>query len=185
MEFWLIQLIGLTGNLIVIASMQFNNRKIVLCAQSIACVLWVIHYGYLGAMTAVFTNFISFARSVVFYNNDKRWAKSNIWLAIFIALFILNSILTWDGPRSILPGIAMSMTTWALWAKKMRVTRILHLIQSPFWLSYDIITMSYSCALIEAIAFVSYIVAIFRYDIYKRRKTTPKKELSEDKAENI
>ncbi len=170
MNFWLIQLIGLIGNLIVIGSMQFNNRKIVLWAQSIACVLWVIHYGYLGAMTAVFTNFISFARSLVFYHNDKKWAKSNIWLALFIVMFVLNSILTWDGPRSILPGVAMSLTTWALWSKNMRVTRALYLIQSPFWLGYDIITHSYSCALIEAIALISYVVAIFRYDVRKKSK---------------
>lgn len=168
MNFWLIQLVGLLGNLIVIGSMQFNNRKIVLWAQSVACVLWVIHYGYLGAMTAVFTNFISFARSLVFYHNEKKWAKSNIWLVLFIVLFILNSILTWDGLHSILPGVAMSLTTWALWSKKMRVTRALYLIQSPFWLSYDIITASYSCALIEAIAFISYIVAVFRYDVRKK-----------------
>lgn len=169
MNFWIIQIIGLVGNLLVIGSMQFNNRKVVLWAQAIACVLWVIHYGYLGAMTAVFTNFISLARSLVFYHNDKKWAKSRFWLALFIVLFVMNSILTWDGPRSILPGVAMSLTTVALWTKNMRSTRTLYLIQSPFWLSYDIITRSYSCALIEAIAFISYIAATYRYDIRGKR----------------
>lgn len=165
MEFWIIQAIGLLGNLLVIGSMQFNNRRVILLAQAAACVLWVVHYGYLGAMTAVFTNFISFTRSVVFYNNEKKWAKSSLWLALFVILFALNSILTWDGPRSILPGIAMSLTTWALWTKNMRKTRLLHLIQSPFWLSYDIITMSISCAVVEAIALISYCAAVYRYDI--------------------
>ena len=108
MIFLLIQAIGLAGNLIVMLAVQFNNRKLILAAQAVACMLWIIHYGLLGAITAVCLNFISFARSVIFFHNDKRWAKSTVWLWLFIALFAINSILTWEGWRSILPGVAMT-----------------------------------------------------------------------------
>ena len=175
MNFWLIQLLGIAGNVIVISSMQFNNRKIVLLAQAISCVLWGMHYGFLGAMTAVTTNLISFARSVLFYYNDRKWAKSRIWLAVFIALFALNSILTWDGLRSILPSIAMTLSSMALWSKNMRTTRILYTSQSPFWIAYNFIAKSYSCALIEIIALISYFLAIVRYDILGKDKENVEK----------
>ena len=114
---------------------------------------------------------LSFARSVVFYFNDRKWAKSRAWLWAFLALYIVNTILTWDGPRSLLPGIAMSMTTIALWTRDMRRTRLLYLTNSPFWFTYDILARSYSCMVIEAIAFVSYVVAVWRFDIKKQPQT--------------
>lgn len=71
MDFWLNQALGLLGSLIVFISVQFNNRRVILAAQAIACLMWIVHYGLLGAMTAATINILSFARSVVFYFNDR------------------------------------------------------------------------------------------------------------------
>lgn len=170
MNFWVIQALGLLGSLIVLASVQFNNRKIILLAQAAACALWLVHYGALGAITAAATNIISFARSAVFYNNDKPWAKSRVWLYLFLILLTANSLLTWDGWKSLLPGAAMCLTTLALWTKDMRRTRFLYLVNSPLWLTYNLLTGSYSCALIEAIALCSYIAAVWRFDVRGRKQ---------------
>ena len=148
-----------------------ENRRVILAAQAAACLMWIVHYGLLGAMTAATINILSFARSVVFYFNDRKWAKSRAWLWAFLALYVVNTVLTWDGPRSLLPGIAMSMTTIALWTRDMRRTRLLYLTNSPFWFTYDILARSYSCMVIEAIAFVSYVVAVWRFDIKKQPQT--------------
>ena len=171
MDFWLNQALGLLGSLIVFISVQFNNRRVILAAQAAACLMWIVHYGLLGAMTAATINILSFARSVVFYFNDRKWAKSRAWLWAFLALYVVNTVLTWDGLRSLLPGIAMSMTTIALWTRDMRRTRLLYLTNSPFWFTYDILARSYSCMVIEAIAFVSYVVAVWRFDIKKQPQT--------------
>lgn len=170
MDFWLIQALGLLGSLLVFSSVQFNNRKIILVAQAAACALWLVHYGLLGAATAAATNIICFARSVVFYYNDKPWAKSRLWLALFLVLFAANSVVTWEGARSLLPGVSMCLTTLALWTRNMKHTRLLYLCNSPFWLTYDLLVRSYSCALIEFCAFCSYLIAVWRFDI-RRRET--------------
>jgi len=170
MNFWLIQAIGFLGSALVIGSMQFNNRRLILLAQAVACVLWSVHYSYLGAMTAVMINFISFSRSIVFYFNDRAWAKSRLWLWAFVTAFFLNSILTWDGPHSLLPGAAMIINSFGLWSQNTRKTRLSFLINSPLWLSYNIITGSVACAITESIAFVNYIIAIWRFDIRKSKK---------------
>ena len=161
----------LLGSLIVFASVQFNNRRVILAAQAAACLMWIVHYGLLGATTAATINILSFARSVVFYFNDRKWAQSRAWLWAFLALYVVNTVLTWAGPMSLLPGIAMSMTTVALWTRDMRRTRLLYLTNSPFWFTYDILARSYSCMVIEAIAFVSYAVAVWRFDIKKQPQT--------------
>ncbi len=184
-EFLLVQAIGLAGNLIVILSVQFNNRRIVLLAQAVACVFWCVHYGILGATTAVFTNFISLLRSGVFYFNDRKWAKSRLWLVLFLALFIGNSILTWDAWYSILPAIGMCCTTFALWVKNERALRILYFCSSPPWLVYNILCGSYSCAIVEVFAEISFITAIVRFDILKIHKRGLKKEGSEECSESV
>lgn len=168
MGFWLNQALGLLGSLIVFVSVQFNNRRVILGATIVACLMWIVHYGLLGATTAATINILSFARSIVFYFNDRKWAKSRAWLWTFLVLYIVNTVLTWAGPMSLLPGIAMSMTTIALWTRDMRRTRLLYLANSPFWFTYDILTRSYSCMVIEAISFVSYVVAVWRFDIKKQ-----------------
>ena len=108
MGFWLNQALGLLGSLIVFVSVQFNNRRVILAAQAAACLMWIVHYGLLGAMTAATINILSFARSVVFYFNDRKWAQSRAWLWAFLALYVVNTVLTWDGPVSLLPGSRMT-----------------------------------------------------------------------------
>ena len=43
MDFWLNQALGLLGSLIVFISVQFNNRRVILAAQAIACLMWIVH----------------------------------------------------------------------------------------------------------------------------------------------
>ena len=54
--FWLIQLIGLVGSVIAITSLQSGSRKKILSLQVVCCVLWVAHYGLLGAWTGALIN---------------------------------------------------------------------------------------------------------------------------------
>lgn len=173
LSFILVQAMGLLGSAIVISGMQKNDRRVILLCQLGGCLCWMFHYGMLGATTAVFTNVISFGRSLIFINNEKPWAKSRLWLWLFIAALLLNSMLTWDGWISILPAVAMTLTSVALWTHNTRITRLLMLINSPFWLVYDLWIRSYSCAAVEIIAFLSFLVAIWRFDI---KKSSPNAE---------
>lgn len=174
MNFWFVQALGLLGSLSVLASVQFNNRRIILAAQAAACGLWFAHYSLLGAATAAATNIICFARSAVFSCNDRPWAKHRAWLWLFLALFVANSAVTWEGPRSMLPAVSMCLTTLALWTRDMRRTRLLYLANSPFWLTYDLLARSYSCALIELVALCSYIAAVWRFDIQGKKNADTK-----------
>ena len=113
MGFWLNQALGLLGSLIVFVSVQFNNRRVILAAQAAACLMWIVHYGLLGAMTAATINILSFARSVVFYFNDRKWAQSRAWLWVFLALYVVNTVLTWRG--MVIEAIAVVSYAVAVW----------------------------------------------------------------------
>lgn len=168
LQFFLVQLLGLIPSAIAITSLQSGNRKRILLLQILCCVMWSAQYIILGAMTGLATNIIGLFRAVLCYNNDKKWAKSKVWLGILIAAYGVSAIITWDGFYSIFPCFSMMLTTIALWTHDMRKTRLLFLLNSPPIFLYNIIVKSYSCAAIEVLAFISFVVAIYRFDIRKQ-----------------
>ena len=161
----LVQTIGFIPSFISIASIQLSNRKRILILQLAAGFMWVTHYYLLSAYTAVLTNSIGIFRSAISYFNDRKWAKSILWLYLIIALSLMSSILTWEGPVSLLPAVSLICTATGFWLHNLRITRILMVIQSPCLLVYDIACGSWGCAIIEAVAFLSFILAIVRLDI--------------------
>jgi hypothetical protein len=165
MQFLLIQAIGLAGSLISITSLQSGSRRRVLSLQLLCCVLWVTHYSLLGAYTGVATNLLGLARAFVCSNNEKKWAKSPLWLAFFLLCYAAAGVLTWDGPHCLLMSGAMMLTTVGLWSRDMRLTRFLYVLNSPLVLAYNLLAHSYSCAAIEVVAFLSFCLAVWRFDI--------------------
>ena len=165
---WLIQLIGLVGSVIAITSLQSGSRKKILSLQVVCCVLWVVHYGLLGAWTGALIKCLGLGRAVVCSCNDRKWAKSPLWLVFFLVCYAVSPLLTWDGPHCLLLGGAMMMTTVALWVHDMRLTRLLFLLNSPLVLLYNLIARSYSCAAIEVVALASFALAVWRFDIHKQ-----------------
>lgn len=165
-----VQLLGLVPSVISFSSLQSQNRSRILILQIVCSVMWFAHYALLGGFTAVLLNCVSILRAVLCYYNDKNWAKSKLWLFLLCAMYAGCSLLTWDGLYCLLPCISMILTTVALWSRNLRLTRLLFLINSPFFLIYDIVTGSYTCAVMEVCAFISFIVAIYRFDIKKPKE---------------
>ena len=166
--FWFIQIIGLVGSVIAITSLQSGSRKKILSLQVVCCVLWVVHYGLLGAWTGALINCLGLGRAVVCSCDDRERAESPLWLALFLVCYAVSPLLTWDGPHCLLLGGAMMMTTVALWVHDMRLTRLLFLLNSPLVLLYNLIARSYSCAAIEVVALASFALAVWRFDIHKQ-----------------
>ncbi len=166
--FWLIQLLGLAGSVIAITALQSGSRKKLLSLQALCCVLWVVHYSLLGAYTGALINSLGLGRAAVCSFNDRKWAKSPLWLGFFLICYAVSPLLTWDGAYCLLLGGAMMLTTVALWVHDMRLTRLLFLLNSPLVLLYNLIARSYSCAAIEVVAFLSFAVAVWRFDIRRQ-----------------
>ena len=168
-----VQAIGFIPSAISIFSIQLKSRKKILILQLSAGVMWVLHYHLLGAYTAVLTNSIGIFRSGISYFNDRKWARSILWLYLIILCSVLSSALTWDGWISLLPSISLICTATGLWIHNLTLTRLLFVLQSPCLLIYDIKTGSWACAIIEAFAFLSFIAASIRLDVipyFKNKK---------------
>lgn len=171
-SFLLIQALGLFPSVVCFTSLQSGSRKKILRLQMGCALLWACHYGLLGAYTAVLTNCLGLFRAVLCYHNDKPWAKSRGWVFLLLGLYAGCALVTWDGPYCLLPCLSMACTTLALWTHNMARTRLLFLVNSPPLLAYDLITHSYGCAVVEVCALVSFAVAVYRFDLRKKKEVT-------------
>ena len=173
MSFWLAQVLGLVGSLISFTSVQTGSRKKILLLQLLCCVLWIVQYGLLGAWTGVLINLLGLARSTVCAFNDRPWARSRAWLAVFLACYAVSPLLTWDGPYCLLLGLSMMLTTVGLWSRNLRLTRLLFLLNSPPMFLYNLIAGAWSGAAIETVAFCSFALAVWRFDLRPAVRAEP------------
>lgn len=130
---------------------------------------WLMHYFLIGAYTGGFICIISICRSLVFMNDDKKWANSKLWLVLFLVLGVCSTAYTWVGPKSLL-ALAASMTAIiSYWQPSPRVSRILAFPISIFMGSYGASNGSIPVVINESLSIVSSIIGIFKHDV--KRKT--------------
>lgn len=173
----LAQIIGFGGTALTIVAYQQSKRKNILLCTVISAALFTVHFILLGAYTGAVMNFFAGLRSLVFMNNTKPWAKSKIWVGVFMVIYTVACIVTWEKWYSVLPLIAMLLTTVSNWLQSERKIRFLTFPNSPCWLVYNILNNSVAGIITEIFVMSSLIIAIIRYDLIK-----PKKK---EKAENV
>lgn len=163
-------IIGFCGTIMMITMFQQNDRKRILIFQFMGTALFCIHFSMLASYTGAALNAIAAIRCIIYYNSEKKFFKSPVWLYLFIAISIAAGIITWEGLPSILPTVAMVVGSVSVWVKKPRHIRILSLIPSPMWMTYNIISHSYPGMITEAFVMTSITISIIRYDILKKQE---------------
>lgn len=126
-------------------------------------ILWVLHYFSLSAYTGCAIAAIGIFREIIFYNNKKSWAKSNLWFVIFLLCSILSALFTWKSIFSILPAIASVISVISFWKKKPGLSRILAYPISLSMLTYDVICNSYVGIINELLTILSVTIGTIRY----------------------
>lgn len=169
------QSIGFVALALSVLLFQKNNRVTMLRLMMAASFLYTVHFFMLGAYTGSAMNALGLGRSYIYSEkNQKIWASSRIWPALFILMGIAFGYLTFEGLYSILPVIAVSFQTLVFWLNKTRMIRLLSLFSPPFWFAYNHIVGSIPGMIIEVLVFGSVCVAIYRFDIIARRSKTVK-----------
>ena len=171
----LIQIIGIAAMIFSVFSFQMNKHKHIMIMQILATSLFGLQYFMLGAYTGMAVDAVAAIRGIVFYNKDKKWASSNIWIAVFIVMFIVSGIFTWQGPSSLLMTGAMILNTFSFSFTKPKLVRSTILISSPLVLIYNIITGSIGGIINEICVELSSVVGLLRYDI-KNKSATVKQQ---------
>ncbi|OGO87184.1 MAG: hypothetical protein A2Y15_07795 [Clostridiales bacterium GWF2_36_10] len=169
--------IGFCGTVMLFFMFQQNNRKRILICQIIGTCFFCIHFFMLGTYTGAVLNAIGAFRGIIYYNGEKKFFGSPIWLWLFISISIAAGVLTWEGAISILPTVGMIIGSVSVWVKKPRNIRILSFIPSPMWMTYNIVNVSIPGIVTEVFVMTSIAISIIRYDILKKQEKLPLKSI--------
>lgn len=154
---------------IIVISYQQKTHKNILVFQMVSGLLFTAHYVLIGAYTGAVMNLVGAFRSLVYSNRNKKWASSVIWPVLFSIGFLISGILTWENVFSVLPLIAMLMSSIVLWIEQPKINRILSIPTSSCWLIYNIKTESIAGTATEIFVLASIIIGILRLDIKKEK----------------
>lgn len=146
---------------------QQRKRIGLLISKLLSDVIWFFHYlftyAYSGAAIAV----IGLVREIIFINRSKKWAKSPLWLVLFLLLSAGAGVVTWKNVFSIFPCIASALAVISFWIGNPKLSRILSFPISAFMLTYAISFNGYLVIANEILSLISSTVGIIRHDIKK------------------
>jgi hypothetical protein len=157
------QIIGFVAIIFSVAVFQFNNRRTMLLLQTFAAILYCTHFSMLGAYTGAAINLVGVGRNYVYFRIEQK--QKLMWiLLLFIGLFTLSTVLTWQGIISLLPLGGSIAGTIAFWQSKTKNIRRLGIIAPPLWFTYNTISGSYPGMLVEVFMLISNFVGMYRFD---------------------
>ena len=159
MEYIIIgNIFGIIGLIYSAVAYHKKEKKDILKLLIIANSLSLIQYMFLQAYTGCITIIISIIRNIIALK--KRDKNENIILAIFIILYIVMGIITYNSIFSILPIIASIIYVIGIWNGNENIIRKTGLINMYLWLIYSISTFAVAGAIQNIILIISTHIAI-------------------------
>ena len=165
MNYWIIQIIGFIGVFFFMMSYQVKSNKMLFVMQITGCFVFCVQLGMLGAYSGCLSLVVLVVRNIMLTRYEQwEWVRWKGWAIIFSLIIVVLTIITWDGPVSLLPCIGGISGTLACWTNNAKIIRINNLfINSPCCLIYDVIFASWGGVINEAISIISIIVSIIRF----------------------
>lgn len=161
----LVQAIGLAAAALFIFSFQLRSRKVILILQFLADVLFCIQFYFLGGISGCYGMILNIVRNfmLIFYDRSPliRWKG---WIGVFCVIALFLTVISWEGPVSLLPLFANIACFVGYWTGSTRNIRLCNLFCAcPCWLTYDLVTGSLGGALNETVSIISILISLFRF----------------------
>ena len=155
-----IQLIGVLAFSILVLSFYRKTPKEILIFQMTANFAYATHYLLLGALTGAYTNVVSIIRNLLFLKVKKN--KKIVGL-IIIFLYLVITILFYEGLYSILPFIANSIYVLHMIKGDKKSLLIGSTLSSLLWFLYGVFILSYSEMITETILCISSLIQLRKH----------------------
>lgn len=161
MIYCIAQTIGISAFIISLIAYHRDKKEKILSSMIISNILNLLHYILLGAFSGCITKIISIFRDIIIINKRKnKILSSKIILLIFLIIYILAGILTYNDIWSIFPIIAAIIYLIPTWnGNKLTVKKAAFLCYF-FWLIYNIFVFSIAGIISNIISIISTFIAI-------------------------
>ena len=165
-NFWIVQGIGIIAWLVLLVSYYREDTDKILVFQTIATVLYCVHYYLLGAYSGLFICVFEVIRDYLYYRTD--WDDYIFYGSI--PVYIINGFLTFTGWFDLLPTFSSLLDGYTL-TKKKNIVVIGAVITYTSWVIYDIFVMSYSCAITDGLIVISNLsILLFDFNPFDYKK---------------
>ena len=156
-------LITLIAVVFVFVTYQFKDYKKLLLFNTISNTVYIIQYIILGALAGALMNSTMIIRNIISYICDKKNKKvSKLVIVLFWAIIVGIQIISWDGLISIIPCVAIGLTTTSIFVGNDRWIRYLDIFACAVFLYYNWHYQAYVCVVTTAIEMSSSILYLVR-----------------------
>ncbi len=162
------QAVGLVAVCLFLLSYQMKTRRGIIAMNLSSRILYIVQYLLLGAISGAVLDILGSVASVVAEKRDTPFIKKHIRLVFVlvnisiigtgVAIAIANR--SW---LDLLPIFGVLLHTGAFWLSRERVIRIVSLIGSPFWLTYNFASRAYGSAIGDLLTMGSIVIALIKY----------------------
>ena len=150
MSFWVAQLVGIEGLLLLLISYRRKNTNQILVVQLLASLSYMVHYLLLGAFSGLLICFIDFIRDMLYFKTD----KDKLVFFLSIPFYILVGVFNYKTYIDVLPTIAS--VNDGFWLTKHKKAIVIGAILSCLlWIAYDFTYKSYTGVLDCTIIIIS------------------------------
>lgn len=165
------QCISIVAAILLLLSFQQRTHKRIILMQAVSGLLFGTQYLMLKAYEGAVCNYIGMIRCLVYSRRTQsKIVDSKLCPTVFAIAFGVVSIITYKNPLSLLPTVAMMISSFVLWSPKTQQLRALTFPTSVMWLIYNFASKSYVAFLTEAFCEVSIIIGLIRFRDKKKAK---------------
>lgn len=160
MNFILAQTFAFFSSLCLLFSFWQKKRKQILFFQILDSTFDILQYFLLGAYTGSLISLLGATRAYTFSKTNNKF-----FLILFLLLYTISSIITFNGLISIVPLIAALIYTIVTWNKKEKNIRLFSILVFILWFIYDILVKAYVSSITDIILIISNFLAFYKLDI--------------------
>ncbi len=183
MGVYYIVLINIFGVLAIITKLteyQFKKRIVRSLICFTAGLWWLFYFVLQGETVSSLANLVSMLQVLVFMQRDThKWAKSKIWLFVFLSLNLVICILGFKVWHDIFPPLAGIFGAIAYFVIDEKTYRYFALFNVVFWLANSIakMPMTVLALVCDSTCTVSALIGLYRF--YNRKKVEKTNEVQE------
>lgn len=164
------QCIGLLGFLAFVSSIQAKEKKKVMLFQLIANLLYGVSYFLLSVKSAFLMSLVSAIRcAILFFTKKEKPLK--IFLFLLLAMIVIITVFTYDGPLSLIPAMITAMYTISTWQNNMTIIRYAFIAAGLLWIFYNFNVGAYVIIIGNTFEVISGIVSLKRFQKKPDKKT--------------
>lgn len=159
--FIIAQIIGFVAFLISLSAYHKNKKEKILSNMLLSNILDLTHYLLLSAYSGCITKILAICRNLfVMFKEKNKILSSNIFMYMFVVIYIIAAIYTYTNILSILPLVAAIIYTVAIWNGNETTLKKAALVGYFLWLIYNALVFSISGVLSNLVSIISLFFAI-------------------------